>query len=248
MRINIVIPVSNQANEIPFAIKSIIATLKKFSGVRFRLFILNDASNDKSGKAIVRALTEARTGLEIYLMDNHKTEGPTKSMLKLYQVALQEPCEFIIKMEINRTFSYDEVLTKFCTYLKLNSGKTDEVVTGFRTLFSQLGPTPENKEETQERLQEMSASGCSEDYFPESVGVQAFPSGLLKRLLNAEVVQSYGKAWGLDVLLPITAKKWGCTLTTIPMYENSFSPRPGESASQESQDKAFQLVLRMISA
>lgn len=247
MRINLVLSVFNEAQQIQDVLQQISAELYKHPAFTYQLYIMNNGSTDDTVEKIAQFMGENMLPCELSLIENEKSIGPAASHQRLFEISLSDPSDYVIKLDLDLDTSVSEVLTKFLAQLS-DKGNHGQILTGLKTELS----SNETRKYSQFRqtviASEIRATCTSNYFFNDGVGPQAFPTLVLRKLIQSPAVQNHGERRGWDILLPLQAKKMGHQLITIPLSQGtqraSWQGKPGA----ESQDEVLQIVFQRIAA
>lgn len=249
MKICIVIPVYNEAANVRDVLAEITSTLLKFKSHDYRILLANDASTDDTAMCVQNYINERGLNALIHLFENKKNIGTAPTMRKLFQISVDMRAELIIKLDMDRDFSQGEVLDKFLSNISLDKKiRERQVLAGIRTLPS--GKAMTFFERAHRRIMDdfLQNTLAVHNYDPVSAGTQMYPFGLLKELLEEEVVQSFDLRWGMDVLLSMLAKRKGFELITIPILRTKYDRDRRADKKVKSQYEAFYRVFDEVYA
>jgi len=239
--------VFNQAQQIQSILNEIATEVRKHPSYKYQVFFLNNGSTDNTVDKVAQHMAEEILPFEFFLIENDVILGPAQSTKRLFEVALSQPSDLIIKLDADLDTSISEVLSKFLD--QFSKAKNPQLIlTGLKTR------PMEGKEEQSEKYrqvliaQELRATSTSNYFFQDGVGPQAFPTKVLQKIINSDAVQSYGGRRGWDIFLPLQAKKLGYSLKTILLNQDrprsAWVGQPGVKY----EDELLQIVFKRIAA
>lgn len=247
MRINLVLSVFNEAQQIQGILNQISAELKKHPAFSYQLYIMNNGSTDDTVCKIAEYMGENVFPCELSLIENEKSIGPADSHQRLFEISLSDPSDYVIKLDLDLDTSITEVLTKFLAHLS-NKNNHGQILTGLKTELSSNETRKFSNFRQTVIANEIRATCTSNYFFQDGVGPQAFPTLALRKLIQSPAVLKHGGRRGWDILLPLQAKKMGHQLTTIPLSKGqplaSWQGKPGTTNENE----VLQVVFRRIAA
>ncbi|MFK7806994.1 MAG: glycosyltransferase family 2 protein [Saprospiraceae bacterium] len=247
-KIDIVIPVYNEADNVKTVLRSILDTLEGENAFSFQILIVNDGSTDDSTLLITEFLRERPCKkIPILLLENDINIGTARTMLRLFKVAVSNHPDMVIKLDMDYDFSHEEVLLKFFNRIQsVSFCPISTILVGIRIIPSEKKMTfyeQARKRRTDEIL--IDKFGL-ENYDPVSGGTQLYPLPILEEIINIDIVKTYNLRWGVDVLLPLLARKTGFQLETIPIYNSRYSFDRRSDLKVKSQYDAFTAVFELI--
>jgi len=249
VKICIVIPVYNEAANVRPVLAEITSTLLNYQSHDYRIILANDASTDDTAMRIQEYINERGLSGLIHLFENRENIGTAPTMRKLFQIAVDMRPDLVIKLDMDRDFSQGEVLDKFILNIATNKNtRENQVLAGIRTLPKGKAMTffeRVNRKIMDEFLQKTLAV---HNYDPVSAGTQMYPIGLLKNLLEEEVVRTFDLRWGMDVLLSMLAKRNGFELITIPILRTKYDRDRRADKKVKLQYQAFYQVFDEVYA
>jgi len=246
--INIVIPVFNEEDNVHQVLSIITKTLEEYPQYQYQILLVNDGSTDNTSKEITKYLElYANKQIPILLMENEENIGTAKTMLKLFKIATAQKPDMVIKLDMDHDFSHEEVLRKF--FKRISAPDfcfKSTVLVGIRIIPNEKVMTfyeQARKNRTDIFLKQKLGL---ENYDPVSGGTQLYPNAILEKILEHQVVKNYDLRWGVDVLLPLLARKKGFTLETISIYNSRYSFDRRSDLKVKSQYDAFTNVFMLV--
>lgn len=246
--IDIVIPVFNEEDNIHDVLSTITSTLREYPQFQFQILLVNDGSTDNTSLEVANYLTRHYDIQHpIFLIENEENIGTAKTMLRLFQIAVSNKPVLVVKLDMDHDFSHQEVIRKFFdTIIKTKWGIESTILTGIRIIPNEKKMTfyeQARKKKTDIYLKEKLGL---ENYDPVSGGTQLYPLPILKELLAQQVVQDYELRWGVDVMLPLLARKRGYQLQIIPIYNSQYSFDRRSDSKVKLQYDAFTAVFERV--
>jgi len=246
--INIVIPVFNEEDNVHEILSNITATLEKYSQYYCQILLVNDGSTDNTSEEIMKYLKlYFNIKYPIYLIENEQNIGTAQTMLKLFKLAVSKKPSMVIKLDMDHDFSHQEVLSKFFdTISSPDFCFESTVLVGIRIIPNEKVMTfyeQARKKRTDNYLKKKLGL---ENYDPVSGGTQLYPLHILEEVLTYQVVKNYKLKWGVDVLLPLLARKKGYQLHTIPIFNSRYSFDRRSDTKVKSQYDAFTAVFELV--
>jgi glycosyltransferase involved in cell wall biosynthesis len=243
-----VIPAYNEESNVRMVLSTITSTLANYPRYQFRIILVNDGSTDNtSGEISAFIKDHSCNTTPISLINNEQNIGTARTMLKLFQLAVDHQPDLVIKLDMDHDFSHEEVLCKF--FEKISTTEFyDQPTTlvGIRVIPNQKVMTfyeQARKVRTDNFLKQKLGLN---NYDPVSGGTQLYPLVILKTVLGYPIVQNYKMKWGMDVLLPLLARKKKFQLITIPIYNSRYSFDRRSDLKVKSQYDAFTSVFELI--
>ncbi len=244
----IVIPVFNEEANIHQVLSTITATLTVFSKFQFQILLVNDASTDNTSEEIVKFMSVHQdTDIPILLLEYEHDMGTAQTMLKLFQIAISQQPQLVIKLDMDLDFSHEEVLQKFLSTIDTDkSNISNTILAGIRVIPNEKVMT--FYEQVRKKVSDifLKEKLGLDNYDPVSGGTQLYPVTILRTLLSRQVVKAYDLRWGVDVLLPLLARKEGYQLMTIPMYESQYNLDRRKDSKVKMQYDAFEAVFQRV--
>lgn len=250
MRINLVLSVFNEAPQIQELLTQICTELKKRPAFTYQLYILNNGSTDNTEEKIIQFIASSGplcNGMEIFMIENEKSLGPAESHQRLFEIALSDPSDYVLKLDRDLDTSVAEVINKFLAHLE-QPANHGQILTGLKTMHTVGEGQKFSKYRQTFIASELRATCTSNYFFQEGVGPQAFPTEALRKLVDSSTVQNYGGRRGWDIFLPMQAKKLGHQLVTIPLDQVAPKPSWQGAPGVKYQDEVLQIVFRRIAA
>ena len=242
------IPVFNEEENVHQVLSTITSTLAEYPQFQFHILIVNDGSTDNTSQAIGQHIAQNYdVRFPILLIENEKNIGTAKTMLKLFQIAVSNKPDLVIKLDMDHDFSHEEVIHKFLDTITTPAFCIETtVLAGIRIISNQKVMTiyeQARKKITDIYLEEKLGLA---NYDPVSGGTQLYPLAILKELMAQQVVLDYDLRWGVDVLLPLLARKLGHQLLTIPIYNSRYSLDRRSDMKVKNQYDAFTAVFERV--
>lgn len=250
IKIDIVIPVFNEEDNVHNVLTNIIDTLEEYPQYIFQILLVNDGSTDNTAQEITKFLDQQlNKKIPVLLLENKVNIGTAKTMLKLFRLAISQKPHLIIKLDMDHDFSHEEVLHNFFKRIAHSDYCVQStVLVGIRVIANEKVMTfyeQARKVRTDSFLRQKLGL---ENYDPVSGGTQLYPHAILEEILAHDVVHTYNLRWGVDVLLPLLARKKGFQLETIPIYNSRYSFDRRSDLKVKSQYDAFTSVFELIQA
>jgi glycosyltransferase involved in cell wall biosynthesis len=246
--ISIVIPVFNEEDNVHEILSNITMTLEKYPQYYCQILLINDGSTDNTSAEVVKYLEECfNIKYPIFFIENEKNIGTAQTMLKLFKLAVSKKPSMVIKLDMDHDFSHQEVLCKFFDTIS-TSGFCfkSTILVGIRVIPNEKVMTfyeQARKKRTDDFLKEKLGL---KNYDPVSGGTQLYPLHILEEVLTYPVVKNYKLKWGVDVLLPLLARKNGYQLHTIPILNSRYCFDRRSDNKVKSQYDAFTTVFELV--